>query len=80
MVACRENPEVSHYYSKGYELVFKLIKQIIEKMENSRKDIYICGELANDTKWTSKLINVGISCLSAPPYCIPAIKEKIRSF
>jgi len=79
MVACRENPEVSHYYSKGYELVFKLIKQIIEKIGNNRKEIYICGELANDTKWTSKLINAGISCLSVPPYCIPAIKEKIQS-
>lgn len=79
MVACRENPEVSHYYIKGYELVFKLIKQIIEKIGHSRKELYICGEFANDTKWTSKLINAGISCLSVPPYCIPAIKEKIRS-
>ncbi len=79
MVACRESPDVVHYYEKGYALVVKMIGQIIDKNIIDKNNIYVCGELVSNPDWLEKLLKSGVTCISVPSYSIPEIKEAIRS-
>ncbi|MBD3379808.1 MAG: phosphoenolpyruvate--protein phosphotransferase [Candidatus Omnitrophica bacterium] len=79
VAAGRDNPSVLEYYEKGAGLALKYIKRIVRSAERHGIECSVCGEMAAEDKWIKPLVKAGVRVLSASPYLIPRIKEKIRA-
>ena len=79
MAADRTNEKVSHYIEVANQSLFKLIKNFTKEVLPYKKEISICGELASNSAYLRKFIDLGITSLSIPPSLIPKIKAEIKS-
>jgi phosphotransferase system enzyme I (PtsI) len=79
MAVGRENAYASEYYEDGKEMLLKEIKYVADAASRLNLECSICGEIAGDSRWTQKLLRLGIRHLSVAPYLIPTLKETIRT-
>ena len=79
MAADRTNEKVSHYIEVANQSLFKLIKNFTKEVLPHKKEISICGELASNSAYLKKFVDLGITSLSIPPSLIPKIKTEIKS-
>ena len=70
----RNNDVVAYDYSPDKPVFWFLISQIAKASLENKKPVSMCGELAGDPKYTSKLLEVGINILSVNTRSIPAIR------
>jgi phosphoenolpyruvate-protein kinase (PTS system EI component) len=74
--ADRENAAVDAYFDDSHDVIFRLVRMVHEDAPDI--PLSVCGELAGQSKATSKLIASGITSLSVAPPSIPMIKECVR--
>ncbi|MGM0442401.1 MAG: putative PEP-binding protein [Elusimicrobiota bacterium] len=69
---------ISHYYNAGKEIVLDYIKNILREAKKTGKTCILCEELAGDTKFTEKLLHLGLKNFSVSVSRIPKFKDKIN--
>lgn len=74
--ADRQNSNVDTYFNDAHDIIFRLLKIIRE--EASLTPLCVCGELAANAKYTSRIVENGITTLSVAPLKVAAIKEAVR--
>ncbi|HEY5652826.1 MAG TPA: phosphoenolpyruvate--protein phosphotransferase [Pontiella sp.] len=73
----RENVAVDAYFDDTHDVIFRLISMVHDDVPDI--PLSVCGELAGQSKVTSRLIASGITSLSVAPPSIPMIKESVRA-
>ena len=79
MAACREDQNVAHLFSKGFEYIYPLIQSVASVCNNKNMECGVCGEIASDEQYLMKLIQCGISQFSVPYNRIPNLKNRIKN-
>ncbi|MDA3940915.1 MAG: phosphoenolpyruvate--protein phosphotransferase [Spirochaetia bacterium] len=74
--ADRENGAVDLYFNDTHDAIFRLMSIVHEDVPES--PLSICGELAGNSEYTSRVLNCGITSLSVAPLSIPTIKSAVR--
>lgn len=73
----RENPQLKNKYNDHHPAVLKMIQMTIESAHKEKRRVYICGELAADTKLTETFIQMGVDGLSVVPASILPVRNAI---
>ena len=76
LAADRENTRVGRYYDDTHEAVRRLIR--IARDDAPGIAFSICGEMAGNDRYTSWLLDSGITSLSVVPPLVPLIKESVQ--
>ncbi len=76
----RQNPYLQRRYDDHHPAIFRMIRMTAEGAHKKGKKVFICGELAADTAWTERFLQMGIDGFSVVPACIlPVRRELCRS-
>jgi phosphoenolpyruvate-protein kinase (PTS system EI component) len=78
MAAGRENLQVDPYFVDDHPAIMKLIAMVLRGA--SGIPVSLCGEVAGREECISKLLEVGIDCISIAPPLIPGIKAHIKKY
>lgn len=73
----RGNSDVAEYYCPHHPAVLRGIAQIAAVAAEFKKDVAVCGEMANQRKYLKFLVGVGIRALSVDPHSIPDLRRWI---
>lgn len=73
----RQNPHLDMFYDAHHEAVLNMIEMVAKAANDNGIWAGICGELAADSKLTSKFIKMGIKELSVSSSMLLSIKEEI---
>jgi phosphotransferase system enzyme I (PtsI) len=76
--ASRDNPEVVNLYHAEYPALWELIAAVASHGNAVGREVSVCGNIAGDTKYTSKLLAAGIRCLSVTATSIAPVKAAVR--
>lgn len=74
----RQNEALERFEDPGHSAVLRLAQMAAENARAAGIRIGICGELAADTAFTERLVEMGIDEFSVPPGMILALRRKIR--
>jgi len=77
MAADRLNGQLSVYFEDAKPTLIELIDNFSRVAKSVGKSVSICGELAADTNYTEKFIDMGVSALSMAPAQIPIVKNHL---
>jgi phosphotransferase system enzyme I (PtsI) len=75
----RSNPLTSNRYGEAHPSILRMIEQVVKIGKKAKVPVSICGEIASNSDYTKKLLDLGVRALSCSPRYIPAIKRAIRS-
>ena len=75
----RADEQVGHLYDPCHPAVLNLIYQIIQTAQEENLPIYMCGEMASNTKYTRLLLGMGLKIFSSIPAQLLEIKKIIRN-
>lgn len=78
MASDRELHDTEPYYQQGVRLVLDHLRPVVQRSRQARKECTLCGELAADTRYTKRLLSIGLRSLSMIPHEVPRLKEHIR--
>ncbi|MHC4607106.1 MAG: phosphoenolpyruvate synthase [Planctomycetota bacterium] len=70
----RNNENVARHYSERHAAVLKLIEMTIRRCREAGVETSICGQAGSDPEVVRKLVNYGISSISANPDALVAIR------
>jgi phosphotransferase system enzyme I (PtsI) len=73
----REIEDSARYGDVGTEIVFGYVRDVLAMSRRWNIDCSICGELAGNTFYTEKLLNLGLENFSVSPGNILKVKKKI---
>ena len=79
MAACREDQNVAHLFSRGFEYIYPLIKSVANVCNKKNMECGVCGEVAGDEQYLKRLVECGISHFSVPCNRIPYLKNVIKA-
>ncbi len=79
MASDRELHDTEPYYQQGVRLVLDHLRPVVQRSRQARKECTLCGELAADTRYTKRLLALGLRSFSMIPHEVPRIKEHMRS-
>lgn len=71
----RQNPELASLYQQAHPAVLRMLREVIRAAKAAQIPCSICGGLAQDTKHTAMLIDMGFSAFSMAPVHIPGFKK-----
>jgi phosphotransferase system, enzyme I, PtsP len=74
----RTNDRVAPLYLPHHPSVLRALKKIVEAGLKYGKEISICGDMANDPKYLSLLLGLGIRCFSMDARYLPRTHERLR--
>jgi phosphotransferase system enzyme I (PtsI) len=74
----RDNHSVVNLYHAEYPALWKLIAAVASHGNAVGREVSVCGNIAGDTKYTSKLLAAGIRCLSVTATSIAPVKAAVR--
>lgn len=74
----RQNEKLDGICNTHHKAIMKLIEMTIENGHEEGIWVGICGELAADTGWTEKLIQMGIDELSVSAPQVLTVRKNIR--
>ena len=74
----RTNDRVSQLYLPYHPSVLRALKKVVEAGLKHGKEISICGDMANDPKYLSLLLGLGIRCFSMDARYLPRTHERLR--
>jgi phosphotransferase system enzyme I (PtsI) len=77
MASGREDVSVADYYEAGSEVIMESIKTIIKEAKKAKKECFLCGELASDTKYLKALLKIGLENFGVAAARIPQLKNSI---
>ena len=70
----RNNEKVAGDYKPDHPVFWKMIEKIARAAARQGKDVSICGELAGDPRYITKLIKQGIRAVSVSPRMISGVR------
>jgi len=74
----RTNDRVAQMYLPHHPSVLRALKKIVEAGLKHGKEVSICGDMANDPKYLSLLLGLGIRCFSMDARYLPRMHERLR--
>ncbi len=74
----RDQPELVRYNKFTHPAFIDLLKNIIMKCENQKKQVVACGEMASHPLGSMLLVALGVKYLSVPPEEISQIYNSIK--
>jgi len=74
----RTNDRVSQMYLPHHPSVLRALKKIVDAGLKASKEVSICGDMANDPKYLSLLLGLGIRCFSMDARYLPRMHERLR--
>ena len=74
----RTNDRVAQLYLPHHPSVLRALKKIVDAGLKYGKEISICGDMANDPKYLSLLLGLGIRCFSMDGRYLPRMHERLR--
>ncbi|OGV64184.1 MAG: phosphoenolpyruvate--protein phosphotransferase [Lentisphaerae bacterium RIFOXYA12_FULL_48_11] len=74
----RNNEFVAYDYNPGRPALWKMIKIVADAGAATGKSISVCGELAGDPTYLSKIMNLGIKVVSVSSRLIPGIRNELN--
>ena len=77
--ADRQNSDVAYLYQPLHFGFLTLMSWLIMAADKLRKPIFICGEMASDSRYTALLLGLGLTKLSVRPAVARELEEKIRN-
>lgn len=75
----RQNPLLRNKYNDHHPAVLKMIQMVVDAGHKNGRKVYICGEIAADTKLTHTFIQMGVDGLSVVPACILPVRRAVRN-
>ncbi len=76
----RENEMVSFDYNPDHPVFWRLIEEIAQAGRNTGKPVSICGEIAGEPEYTTKLLDAGIRSVSVSPRRIPGVRLAAKEY
>lgn len=74
----RTNDRVAQMYLPHHPSVMRALKKIVDAALKYGKEVSICGDMANDPKYLSLLLGLGIRCFSMDARYLPRMHERLR--
>jgi phosphotransferase system enzyme I (PtsP) len=74
----RTNDRVAQMYLPHHPSVIRALKKIVDAGLRHNKEVSICGDMANDPKYLSLLLGLGIRCFSMDARYLPRMHERLR--
>jgi phosphotransferase system enzyme I (PtsP) len=74
----RTNDRVASLYLPHHPSVLRALKKIVDASLKHGKEISICGDMANEPKYLSLLLGLGIRCFSMDARYLPRTHERLR--
>jgi phosphotransferase system enzyme I (PtsP) len=74
----RTNDKVAPMYLPYHPSVLRALKKIVDAGCKYGKEVSICGDMANDPKYLSLLLGLGIRCISMDARYLPRMHERLR--
>jgi phosphotransferase system enzyme I (PtsI) len=75
----RDNDLVNHLYEPLNPAVLRLIRNVVEVANRTKKQMTLCGEMAGTPAYIPLLIGIGLTDLSMTPSCLLEAKKIVRS-
>jgi len=79
LAADRNASNLSDFYSTIHPSVLRLLRFIISSANRYQKKVFLCGELASDTRLISLFLGLGIQYFTVSTRRIPFVIQAIRS-
>ncbi len=73
----RNNERVAKLYTEKHKAVMKLMEMVIKKCREAGVETSICGQAGSDPEVVKKLVEFGISSVSANPDAVQTIREMV---
>ncbi len=73
----RNNERVAKLYTEKHPAVMKLIEMVIKECRRHGVETSICGQAGSDPEVASRLVEFGISSISANPDAVQSIREMV---
>jgi len=77
MLADRTNPDVSHCLNPKHPALERALNLILSAMANTGTPVYICGELASQSDWAIRFLELGFTGISIPLSRVPEIRTTL---
>ena len=74
----RTNERVAHMYAPHHPSVLRALKKIVDAGLKHGKEVCICGDMANDPKYLSLLLGLGIRSFSMDARYLPRMHERLQ--
>jgi phosphotransferase system enzyme I (PtsP) len=74
----RTNDKVAPMYLPHHPSVLRALKKVVDAGLKHGKEVSICGDMANDPKYLSLLLGLGIRCFSMDARYLPRMHERLR--
>ena len=74
----RTNEKVADLYLPHHPAVLRALKKVVEAALRFKKDVSICGDMAQEVKYLPYLLGIGIRKFSVNPIYVPAVHMAIR--
>ena len=74
----RTNDRVAQMYLPHHPSVLRALKKIVDAGLKHGKEVSICGDMANEPKYLSLLLGLGIRCFSMDARYLPRMHERLR--
>jgi len=74
----RTNERVAPMYLPHHPAVLRALKKVVDAGLKYGKEVSICGDMANDPKYLSLLLGLGIRCFSMDARYLPRMHERLR--
>ena len=74
----RNNDFVAYDYKPARPVLWKMIKIVADAATATGKSLSVCGELAGDPIYLSKIMNLGINTVSVNSRLIPGIRNELK--
>lgn len=73
----RNNERVAKLYTEKHKAVLKLMEMVIKKCKEAGVETSICGQAGSDPEVVKKLVEYGITSVSANPDAVQSIREMV---
>ncbi|MDE2008728.1 MAG: phosphoenolpyruvate--protein phosphotransferase [Candidatus Omnitrophica bacterium] len=74
----RTNDSVAPLYLPHHPSVLRAMKRVVEAGLKHAREVSICGDMANEPKYLSLLLGLGIRCFSMDARYLPRMHERLR--
>ncbi len=73
----RTNEKVADLYLPHHPAIIRSLKRIVEAAKARNKDVSICGQMAQDERYTAFFLGIGIRKFSLDPHHLSKIQEGV---
>ncbi|MBF0571815.1 MAG: phosphoenolpyruvate--protein phosphotransferase [Candidatus Omnitrophica bacterium] len=73
----RTNDRVAQLYLPYHPSVLRALKKVVDACGKHGKEVSVCGDMANDPKYLSLLLGLGLRCFSMDARYLPRMHERL---